>query len=200
MKIIIVRHGETVGNNLGITQGQNHGKLSKLGLKQVEKLANYLKNEKIDSVYCSDLNRCKESIIPLLRIIKINVNYTPLLRERGKGIFEGKPRKELIDWSKDNLGKVPEGGESREDVDIRAKIFLDKNMKNWKNKTVLIMTHGQTKLSLLNCLLVINIENQKFIEEMAPNASISIVEIDKDKNLFISKLHYTKHLGELNES
>ena len=60
MKIIIVRHGETVGNNLGITQGQNHGKLSKLGLKQVEKLANYLKNEKIDSVYCSDLNRCKE--------------------------------------------------------------------------------------------------------------------------------------------
>ena len=197
MKIIIVRHGETVGNNLGITQGQNHGKLSKLGLKQVEKLANYLKNEKIDSVYCSDLNRCKESIIPLLRIIKINVNYTPLLRERGKGTFEGKPSNELREWSKNNPDKVPSGGESKEDVDKRAKKFLDDNLKDWKGKTVLIMTHGGTKGSLLNMLLVKNKENSEIIEKGSPNAAVTIVEFDKNEKLFISKLHYDQHLGEL---
>ncbi|MEK6909275.1 MAG: histidine phosphatase family protein [Nanoarchaeota archaeon] len=197
MRLIIVRHGETVENKEGITQGQNQGKLSEIGLKQVEKLANYLKNEKIDLVYCSDLGRCRESIAPLLKIIKMEANYSHLLRERGKGIFEGKPTGELKEWGKNNPNKAPPGGETPEDVDKRAETFLTENSKKWKDKTVLIMTHGGTKVSLLKMLLVKNKDNSEIIEKGSPNASVTVVELDKNKKLFISKLHYNEHLGDL---
>jgi len=190
MRIIILRHGETVENKLEVTQGHNHGQLSELGLKQVKKLANYLKDEKIDLIYCSDLGRCKKSIEPLLEIINLKAIYTPLLRERGKGIFEGRPSKELREWSHKNPGKVPEGGESELDVDKRVKKFLDENMNEWKGKIVLIMTHGGTKISLLKIL------NKDGIAGVSPNAGITIINI-KDGEKRIEKFNYNEYLGDL---
>jgi len=43
MKLIIIRHGQTIQNANGIIQGQSEGILSLKGHKQVEKLGNSLK-------------------------------------------------------------------------------------------------------------------------------------------------------------
>ena len=48
MKLILVRHGETEANVARIMQGCSPGVLSKLGKEQAKKLADRLKNEKID--------------------------------------------------------------------------------------------------------------------------------------------------------
>ena len=98
MKLIIIRHGETVENKAGITHGHTHGKLNELGIKQVSKLADYLKTEKVDLVYCSDLGRCKESLASLLKFIKVRPEYTKLLRERGRGVFDGGSLDSYIKW------------------------------------------------------------------------------------------------------
>ena len=61
MKLIIVRHGETVGNATEIIEGHLPGKLSQKGIEQAKKLASRLKDEPIDHIFCSDLTRAIET-------------------------------------------------------------------------------------------------------------------------------------------
>ncbi|MBW2970484.1 histidine phosphatase family protein, partial [Candidatus Woesearchaeota archaeon] len=53
MKLIIVRHGQTIENAKKICQGQSLGTLSEKGIKQAKKIGERLKNEKIDKIYVS---------------------------------------------------------------------------------------------------------------------------------------------------
>lgn len=57
MKLIITRHGETEENKAGIIQGYLPGHLSKTGIEQAKKVVLRLKDEKIDFIYSSDLDR-----------------------------------------------------------------------------------------------------------------------------------------------
>ena len=60
MKLILVRHGETNENKNKIVQGFLNTTLSKIGIQQAKKVANRLKDEKIDFAYSSDLDRAKQ--------------------------------------------------------------------------------------------------------------------------------------------
>ena len=57
MRLIIVRHGESEWNRIHRYQGQLDAPLSDLGLRQAEALAERLKNETIDYIYSSQLQR-----------------------------------------------------------------------------------------------------------------------------------------------
>ena len=61
MEVIIARHGQSEENHLGIIQGRLPGKLSEIGISQVEKLGEKLSQKKIDVIYCSPINRCVET-------------------------------------------------------------------------------------------------------------------------------------------
>ncbi|MDP4039570.1 MAG: histidine phosphatase family protein [Candidatus Pacearchaeota archaeon] len=191
MKLIIVRHGETIENKKGILQGQSHGKLNKLGKKQSKKLAERLANEKIDAIYCSDLRRCKETLEPLLKIKKQNVFYTPLLREIKRGVFEGKPNSEYKRWLKSHPNQTAKGMETKEKIDKRILKFINQELTSHKNNVVLIVTHGTTKKVILNRLLG---NKNKLIEKTSPNTGITIVNILENKKAVVEELHYTRHL------
>ena len=57
MKIYILRHGETVWNFKGITQGRSNNRLSSNGKEQVEKIAIDYKDVKFDEIFVSPLMR-----------------------------------------------------------------------------------------------------------------------------------------------
>lgn len=96
MKIILVRHGLTEENKQDVLLSQSGGNLSEEGLLQVQKLAEKLKNQKIDYIYSSDLSRTKDTITEVLKHHQNTpVIYEPLLREMNKGIFDGKKSSEL---------------------------------------------------------------------------------------------------------
>ncbi len=59
-KLIIVRHGETEWNQEGRKQGHANNLLSEKGKVQAHKLSEFLKGEKIDCVYSSDLLQPKK--------------------------------------------------------------------------------------------------------------------------------------------
>ena len=63
-KIIIVRHGESKTNELGILVGQGDFPLTDLGLAQAEQTADALAEEQIDAVYSSDLMRAMQTATP----------------------------------------------------------------------------------------------------------------------------------------
>ncbi len=153
MKLIAVRHGETFENVSGIIQGQRNGKLTEKGMAQVLKISRELKNEKIDFIYSSDLWRTAWTAEHIAAYHPIEVKYSPALREREFGIFQGKGREEFFDEEmKSGISRSkyrPKGGESFHDVMKRVKGFMDKTVKNHEGHNVVVVTHGGIIKSLL---------------------------------------------------
>jgi probable phosphoglycerate mutase len=59
-KIYLIRHAEAEGNLYRRAQGHWDGKITDLGRKQIEALADRFKDVRIDAVYSSDLSRAME--------------------------------------------------------------------------------------------------------------------------------------------
>ncbi len=185
MRLILVRHGETIENINGICQGQMDGTLSSEGLLQVQRLAERLKNEKIDVIYTSDLKRTVDTTSEIFKHHSQTPLYTDKrLRERYFGSYQGKifpeNRKELI---------VPIDAESDKKLFERvADFYIEISLKH-REQAVLIVSHGVT----LRTLLAV-IQNIPSIDSVEPlkNASISIINIDTQTQ-FIT-VNSTSHL------
>jgi probable phosphoglycerate mutase len=145
MKLIITRHGETVENTKGIMQGHLPGKLTEKGKEQARKIADTLKNEKIDVFFSSDLKRAKDTIKEIYKYHKSKpLIYTEELREKDLGELTGKTKKEF-NWSLKSYYFViyeNKKGEKNKDFLKRVKNFIDYLYKNYKDKTILITCHN----------------------------------------------------------
>ena len=196
MRLIIVRHGETIENAAKIVQGQAEGMLNDMGKKQAKRLCDRLLKEPIDVIYCSDLKRCKDTIAPYLKQRKIPVHYTKALREVAHGIFEGKPRDELIAWrklhEKEKFTIRPPHGESFYDAQHRATTFLSEIYRSEAGKNVLLVTHGGIKLGLILHLLGKGVDEHAPYK--APNTAVTIFNISDDKKHHAECINCVKHL------
>jgi broad specificity phosphatase PhoE len=145
MKITLVRHGETVENANRIVQGQSEGMLNQRGVQQAKDLAKKLKGEHFDAVYCSDLQRCVDTVSEIIKYHPdLKVGYSQSLREVNFGLLQGKKASE-IDWSFafNNDGNVVYGGgESYMMMAHRVIDFINSLLQEYKGKKVLIVTHG----------------------------------------------------------
>ena len=66
MQIMLVRHGQSVGNIGGHFSHAEHDQLTNLGHEQAAALAKRLADEGIDHICCSPLKRAAQTIIPFL--------------------------------------------------------------------------------------------------------------------------------------
>ena len=126
MNLILVRHGESEANFRGISQSAkdewSDTILTKKGIEQAGKLAERLRFEKIDYIYCSDLKRAKQTANKINKFHNLNI------------IFD----KQIRDVSKH---------ETLEDIIGRAKSFLRDVEK--KDGNILVVCHGGICLTLL---------------------------------------------------
>src|SRR5919109_1408470 len=67
MRLIIVRHGESEWNRIGRYQGQLDAPLSGLGLRQAEALADRLRQEPIEIIFTSPLQRAAKTAEAIAR-------------------------------------------------------------------------------------------------------------------------------------
>ena len=95
MRLIFVRHGETIENSTGMTMGHSLGMLTPEGIEQARTLGKHLRTERIDIAFCSDLRHAKDTAAEILHNRNIPTHYSPLLRERSLGVFSGVPLHEL---------------------------------------------------------------------------------------------------------
>ena len=175
MKLIIVRHGQTIGNSKKIIQGKMPGKLTKKGIEQSKIVGKQLKEKypKIDLVFCSPLNRCVETLNNILEEypIESEILMSNLLEERGFGEWEG-TEENLIDWEeidKDSVENKKMGVESWVDVQKRVELFLEDLKLEDNKETVLIVSHGGPIKVMINKITgkdfdSIEVENGKIIE------------------------------------
>jgi broad specificity phosphatase PhoE len=200
MRGIFVRHGETEQIVAGITQGQGvGGDLNDLGKWQAQQIALALKAEQIDHAYCSDLKRAVDTADAILQQHPdVPVQYTPVLRERSLGIYEGRPKRE---WKEANRAATvpfhlfkPIGGESYEEVRQRIYAFYKKLVALHPDETVLLVTHGGTLAMLYMTLLEKPLTPEEYEKYRPENTAVTIGEFDRDGTIRIEILNSTQHV------
>ena len=139
MEIYYTRHGETIGNIKSIIQGQTGGELTEEGFHQVSLLGKRLSEIKFDYIYCSDLNRTKQTLETILKELKFppsekNIFYVKSLREINVASLVGQPREKEIKMRNNPLhpyrfNKTGENDENYYDVFLRISLFLDEIIK-----------------------------------------------------------------------
>jgi len=134
--LYLVRHGETVDNARQVMQGQTQGELNEEGIRQARELALRLKDEPIDVFVASDLRRSIDTCRLLAEPHGLPVATTPLLRERDWGSFTGR-------YIPDLKGEPWPGDiESLDDLQQRARQFLDYIRDTYPGQRVLAVGHG----------------------------------------------------------
>lgn len=200
MKIILVRHVLTEENKKDILLSNSGGHLSKEGINQVKKLAEWLKNEKIDMIYSSDLKRTQDTIESILKYHpKTPVVYDSLLREMHKGIYDGRSSKELKKEFRSSGQEWfefrPKGGENYKDLLERVRKFYHRMMReNKSSDTVLICSHDSWLGTFMILFTGRQIENVDKNEYGFHNASITELEIN-NKEQVIKNFNQTSHLN-----
>ena len=87
MEIILIRNGQSKGNEQNIVQGQLDEGLSELGLMQAEELSTYFNN--LNAIYSSDTGRATQTAEPTAKKLGLEINIDKDLREASFGIWEG---------------------------------------------------------------------------------------------------------------
>lgn len=203
LKIILVRHAQTIKNREGIAQSLDDSDLTKEGYLQLEKTKEFLKNYKIDVVFCSSLERTVKSAEYIAKPHNLKPILDNKLNEINWGDFSGLSTAKLLKkWSKYYEEAIKKGS-SREDIKPpngencfdhmkRIKKFLDFIIKNYFNKTVLVVGHGGTNKVIIGLLK--EVDTEKFYDIKQDNACINFLDVDSNRKLIRCELNITKHL------
>ncbi len=184
MKLFLLRHGETFDNVQEFIVGHLPGKLTANGERQVLLPAQEFADKEINfsKIYCSDLHRTRQTfdILNQVNNFESPCEFTDEVRERFFGEYEGCYRADFV-WEEETKKQFnyPKNGESVEELMNRAKAFLDKCMEKHMNQNVLVVSHGQFILALINTFMDRELKDL-WGSSQIDNASINILEIDDD--------------------
>lgn len=145
MKIYSLRHGQTNMNIKHIYNGLVDEDINETGIKQCEEARDILRSKDIDLIICSPLLRTRHTC-EIVNINNIPVIYDNRLLERTLGKFDGtKPEEHGITdevfydyfhkYDDDKIEDMPT-------VFDRAFNLLDEIKEKYKDKNVLLITHG----------------------------------------------------------
>jgi broad specificity phosphatase PhoE len=184
MKLILIRHGETLWNKEGRVQGTSDIELSDIGTNQAGLLASSLKNQHIEAIYSSPLKRALQTAQIINEFHSLHINTYKELMEMDQGIFEGLSFKELMNDKKDFLKKWiadPAGvkmpkGESLTELQDRAWRIVEHIISQGKN--ALVVSHNFTIAAILCRLRDISLS--QFRSTCVDTASKTIVRIDNN--------------------
>lgn len=143
LSIYFVRHGQTDWNAIGRLQGRSDIPLNATGRLQAYQTKNMLAKENIDAVYCSPLQRAKETAYIINQIWDLDVQEDARLMERCFGVWEGKQANDaqVVLWRYQDHPPF-EGAESMPIFFNRVFQFLDSIAQEAIEKNILIVAHG----------------------------------------------------------
>ena len=159
MSIYFLRHIKTVDNLLGNISGSSDSDI----LPEQSLCISCMMTERFDQIYCSPIQRCRDTIALLPTSMQKNLSFIPCLKERSLGILEGMNRTEamqqfphLFENKKLKVYAQIPGGESIGDVQRRISGFVDILLTN-KDRQILVCSHNQTLKILLAEIIGISI-------------------------------------------
>lgn len=199
MRLILVRHGETVYNAQARFTGQSDVLLSVLGRRQTAVLGEYLATECLDVIVTSDLERTRVMAEAIASYHALPIWEDTDLRELALGEWEGYTYNEVLardaelvaQWQVDPVTYAPPGGETVAQLRDRCARALRRWQTRYPEVSVLWVTHGGLIGVLLCHLLKIDLNRRwQFHHE---NASISEIQLNSDRATIV-RLNETAHL------
>lgn len=178
-KYILLRHGETIYQTkkkafLYSWPEKTPTRLTKEGEKQIKSVAKKLKDKKIDLIYSSDFFRTRQTAEIVAKELSLKIKFDKQLRDINWGIYQDGPQeiyRQIFSTKKQRFSKRPPKGESWRDVKKRMVNFFKKIEKKHKEKTILIVSHGDPIWLLFGTLKGLNEEGlleKKHIKDFYP--------------------------------
>ena len=145
MVLYVIRHGEVKANLKNQINGRNNHGLTFKGKKQAKDLQQIIKNLKINVVFCSPLKRAKQTC-KIATKNKYKIIYDNRLLERDTRSMQYKPieilKKNKVIWYDCNKNIIYKNSEGFKSIISRVNNFIENLKLNYKNKNILIVTHG----------------------------------------------------------
>lgn len=200
MQLVIIRHGQTIGNTEKRYIGSLDEPLCELGKSELYRKKSNKLYPQSDTIYISPMVRCAETADILYPgCVKHLIDD---FKECDFGLFEGKNYKELSgneEYQKwiDSNGTLPfPMGESRDECEQRCirglrQVINEIQEKLHENVTVVCIVHGGTIMSILNKL---GSDNRSYYDYQCRNGEGYICEVRtaEGKNLVISDIRRLK--------
>lgn len=196
MRIIFVRHGQSVGNHYGLIQGHLDFNLSDEGRKQAALTAGEIKKiigKVRPLIFSSDLSRAWETAVIIAEELELNLPIPDhRLRERNMGILQN-THWTTVNWEKVNKSEQKiRNLESREKLLERIADFLHFIIANKPiiGRTVIAVTHGGTLTHIYHKLLRVDVDKVPYIG----NAATHVFNLTEEKGKIRGALDKLKPL------
>jgi len=202
VRLILVRHGESIANKKGIFQGQTYDTgLTARGQKQALFLARLLIKIGATKIIASHLKRARETAEIIARQLSLSVTIDDSIIEISHGRWESHTN----EWVKSNYGdllklwrreptrvQMPDG-ENLKQICKRVKSFLENVVKEYEGKTVIVVGHDLIMKVMIAIIIGLSLDNiWKF---RVDNGSLTILELDQTARGRIIVLNQISHLG-----
>jgi len=204
-KIILIRHGETSWNALGLLQGNADIPLNENGSAQAQDLANSTYSKTVNAVYSSPLSRAYDTAQAIADVHQLPVKVRGNLREIGVGIYTGYrssqiPREVQISFTTNPDFAMPSGipdptnlldpsyvqgiyfeGESLNNVSDRTWHGITNLAKQHCGENVVTVTHGGVIQVVLTQVYGLNVTQYR--QFTIPTASQTVLEFEPDDSV-----------------
>jgi 2,3-bisphosphoglycerate-dependent phosphoglycerate mutase len=197
MLLYCIRHGERTYNAEGRVQGHLNIPLSPLGRRQAAAVAAACEHWAAEAIFCSPLQRARETAQPIAAALELPIAVAPDLIEIKVGVFQGHRRQDLdrlfpeeyARWRSGDPDYAAPGGESRRALMERGRAALQAIAQH-DYQRVIVVSHGAILAAAFKALLEIPAQRHPFLLE---NASISRLELDDS----VARLHTLNEVGHL---
>ncbi len=193
-RILLIRHGESLANAIGVFLGHTDLGLSELGKQQARETADLLRDEPISAIYTSDLLRAYETAIPIAESHGLEIHPSKQLREIHIGEWENMKITDVariwgetftVGWKKEFGNFTPPGGEC---VATAACRFYDEVMsivERHKGECIVITAHAA--VIRVFYAKVLGVPADKVVERVPfpDNASITTVYFDEEEGKLV---------------
>ncbi|HLF72292.1 MAG TPA: histidine phosphatase family protein [Dehalococcoidia bacterium] len=184
MRLLLVRHGESVGNSENRLQGQAEYDLTDLGRRQAEATGRRLAEMGVTAVYSSPLRRAQHTAQACAAHLGIEARLDEALSEYHFGEMSGSTYQEV----RERLGvatapaeRVYPGEEGRDNFFARVTTAVWRIADEHAGETVAVISHGGP--IALFCQSVLGLPYKRPMPFVIGNASICAIDVNDDANL-----------------
>lgn len=205
-KLLLIRHGESLGNAKHVFLGHTDLDLSERGYAQAERTAEFLKSEKIDVIYSSSLIRAYNTAVPHAKMRNIEIIKSDNMRELNAGEWENHSVEKLIEeygeiftveW-RQRFGSFSHLKKGESVHELAERIYNETHRIARENvgKTILIATHAAAIRSFWGKLCGLTEKELSENCHFPYNASVSVVYYDGEK-LIPGEYSHHQHLTDV---
>ncbi|MGD9705835.1 MAG: histidine phosphatase family protein [Acidimicrobiia bacterium] len=219
MEIVLIRHGEPewVLDGLNV----DNPPLTTRGHRQAEAMAEYLRGEEFDEVFCSPLVRARQTAAPLFAAMGRHETIDPWLEEIRNPIWHGTPQEKADEAYRQDRARPAEqrwlgltGGEPVSDfverIRLGATLFLsersvvrtEQTLPVWKigdpDRRIALVAHAGTNSVVICHLLGLEPtpwEWERFVIGHASVSRLESLELGDGHTFSLSRLSDEQHLA-----